>query len=846
MLIEELRKTNIIRGKGSAWQLADELLKLFDELELSNHDAVSLVSFLEKTGSELFIDDANTVSRLWNARVKQMDAEGVTDRTQIYSHALDMPAPVHDIDHILLCGYDWLQAKELSWLGRNWSLAPFTVLANTASPLSEQLCSAGLVAKIPETEDFLDACFSHSPELLARAQNLSNTAPGPFLEHCRQHTAASPEHEARFIDAQIRQWLIEGKENIALVTEDRQLARRVSALLQHANLRIHDDAGWPLSTTVAAGALERWLECLENDFPQRALLDVLKSSFCHLAGTDKQDTYHFERDIVLHEKVARGLENYLRAIEDRSQRLQASDNEYGDRLKLLLQGVSDAADQIKSKLNSGPLRVSAWLNLLEQSLDRLGMTENYSRDAAGMRLLQEFDDMRQSEQGRDTLFSWQEFRQWLKRAMETHNFRPAREAGPVRIISLQQSLTGQYDAVILAGADSSRLPHPVSRLIFFNDQAKQQLGLVSASQIRERQLFQFRRLLEQSKDVVLSHSANADNSPQMPSPWISRINSFLKANGGSSLQPAPLGLTQDILRLQLQAGDDGVPNTTDTPAPSAPQDLLPKRWTATSHQQLVDCPYKYFASYILALRPPEEIIEQMSHREFGERAHRCLQAFHGKVRDLPGPFGSDITDENKAEALALLLELGERVFCPGDDPDVRHSNWFRMWRNTAPAYLDWQQQWQAQWKVVATEWQKEIALCNEISLFGKLDRLDQNQLGQQAILDYKSGSIQSRKGDMISGEDVQLSSYAALVSKPEAIAYLSLKANAENTKRSAILDGEELHDVSSAVHERLTRLASELLRGSQLPANGDEQACRYCAAEGLCRKEMWEGNISGS
>lgn len=841
MLIDVLQHAQTIKGRGSAWQLADELLKLFDELELSGHDCESLVSGLLGTGSQIFLEDADKVSRLWKARSEQMEAEDVTDRVQLYSRALDSPPPRHRAKRIFLCGYDWLQGKELAWIRRFWSDLSITVLTTDTSPLARQLAELDLSPDPRASYTFLDTCFATSPDLLSRARHWkasNNSAP---LKHCEHYVAATPEHEARLIDAQIRDWIHKGKQNIGLITEDRQLARRVSAMLQNAELRIHDDAGWPLSTTVAAGALERWLECVENDFPQRALLDVLKSPFTYIANTDQQDIFRFERDIVQHEKIATGIDRYSQAIKDRGLRLGFNSDEYQNRLETLIDTLRSALKPLTLMIKGGQYRPTQLLQGLKSSLTVLGLYDSYKRDAAGMRLLQELEDMGQCEQDRDIRFSWPEFRQWLRRALETHNFRPAREPGPVRIISLQQSLTGEYDGVILAGLDDTKLPRPAARLIFFNDQVKNQLGLPSWTQSRDRQLFQFRRLLEQTPSVLMTHSSTNDNTPKLPSPWLARINSFLQATTGNTIAHPILALQADLLALQLRSKNDAkAPQITEMPSPNPAKEQLPKRWSATGHQQLIDCPYRFFVSYILGLRAPDEIIEQMSYREYGEKAHLCLQAFHSDVDGLPGPFLYTLNDENREAALELLLELGQHVFRPDGETDVRHRNWYRMWAAMAPLYLFWQQTWQTDWTVMSTEWSSEVALTEATSLNGKLDRVDHGPRGQ-AVIDYKSGAINSRQADMLCGEDVQLATYALLLTKPQSVAYLSLKASAENGKRTATLEDEILQEIVFKTKKRLIELAECLESGSPMPANGDENACRYCPSEGLCRKETWDG-----
>ncbi len=105
----------------------------------------------------------------------------------------------------------------------------------------------------------------------------------PATERLAVLDAAEAEPEARAIELQVRIWWLEGKRNIGIVTNDRKLARRVRALLERANILIQDAAGWRLSTTSAAAALIRWLDCIESNFFYGSLLDLLKSPFLHLA-----------------------------------------------------------------------------------------------------------------------------------------------------------------------------------------------------------------------------------------------------------------------------------------------------------------------------------------------------------------------------------------------------------------------------------------------------------------------------------------------------------------------------------------------------------------------------------
>ena len=91
--------------------------------------------------------------------------------------------------------------------------------------------------------------------------------------------AASLEEEAAAADVRVRSWLLEGRQRIAVVVQDRLVARRLRALLERAEVLVQDETGWALSTVAAATVIMRFLDCLGSDFHHRDLVDLLKSPF---------------------------------------------------------------------------------------------------------------------------------------------------------------------------------------------------------------------------------------------------------------------------------------------------------------------------------------------------------------------------------------------------------------------------------------------------------------------------------------------------------------------------------------------------------------------------------------
>src|SRR6202022_3672068 len=84
-------------------------------------------------------------------------------------------------------------------------------------------------------------------------------------------------------------WLQAGKSCIAIIAQDRVVARRMRALLERAQVFVFDETGWKLSTTRAASAIAALLDVVATRAETAALLDLLKSPFLFADVRDKSE-----------------------------------------------------------------------------------------------------------------------------------------------------------------------------------------------------------------------------------------------------------------------------------------------------------------------------------------------------------------------------------------------------------------------------------------------------------------------------------------------------------------------------------------------------------------------------
>jgi len=854
MLVEVLRQHPGLFSGGDPWLISSCLISLFDELTLNRVGIPDdLNAFTERLQAAYGITDrlpeplgveANLVHRLWKAWHMQLNDAHMLDPGVACLQRLAMQQrALHDHD-FFFAGFDQLQAAQLEWIesllqagGAECILYQHTHWLDDSvnTPVRTLLQQARHSTASEPYSACLETVFQVGRQSPARrAHAFCQQHPqSPLSARLAILPASSPEQEARAIDLQVRQWLLEGKQPIAIVSEDRRLARRVRALLDRAGIGLEDSGGWALSTTSAAAALERWLETVEEDFAHQPLLDVLKSPFI-FPGEDRDrhmsTVYRLEQDIIQRENIASGLQRYRKHIGLRLQRLETSwTEETAKHLQQLLNRLDEAAEPLRAGLGASRSLPVDLLQGLRTSLDRIGLWASFEHDPAGQRILQEWQLLFDAASHSKIDMSWVEFRAWLGSALERHDFVPDTSDSPVMLLTLQQAQLGQYAAVVIGACDREYLPTSGARSPFFNDPVRTDLGLPVWSEHYETQLHRFRRLLESTPRLLLTWHRETAGEMRMPSPWLEAIDTFHQLAWQDDLAARDL---QDLLEHPATrvAGNNPLPlpQRRPYPRPVLPAALLPATLSVSMHRQLVDCPYKFFAACGLKLKPREAVREAFEKAEYGSLVHQALEVFHKGA-------AAALEATSRTQAINALESISSTVFARELEDNFEHRAWLRRWRTLIPAYIDWQIRRGETWSFRDAELPGEVEFMPGRTLKGRLDRIDQNATGV-AVLDYKTGGI-PKQDEVDKGEEVQLPSYALLTDTlPQRVEYLQVDSRISNNIH---LEGEALAELAGAVKQRLITVLGEIEAGAALPAWGDTRTCDYCEMSGLCRKQAW-------
>jgi ATP-dependent helicase/nuclease subunit B len=828
------------------WGIARELLALLDELTQHHvmlpRDEEDFLAQLEhayqaKRNAAMQFE-ARVVHELWYA----MSASGELDAARVYQQRLAQLAQQADAPLYVLLASD-LAAPETRFLEAYVERAPVVVfdlremvaedescaVLNTLSPrpspasgrgeqfdsLSPQWERGGLRDQAAHLrEHFSHAALNNSsrtPSVLSPSAALRTGSVEGSGRTLSLFGAHSLEQEARAAEVQVRRWLLAGKQNIALVAQDRLVARRVRALLERAGVLVRDESGWTMSTLAVSTVLMRWLDALQSDFYYQDLLDLLKSPFIFAdqsAQERKRVVYQLEQLVRKHGVVSR-LDAFLDLAHGESE------------VQTALSRLRQAAEALRK--NSDTL--GGWLHALDESLSVLGVLQGLAADAAGAQLLQALQTWQQELAADSTRFSRAEWRHWLAQQLDAHTFRDSSIDSPVLLTHLAATRWRSFDAVLLLGADASHLPGTDNSSMWFNDAVRTTLGLPT----RERQLAQQRddllALLALNDTILVTWQASKSGEKNLLSPYLEMLRALHELAYGDDLSERELGaLLEDA---QVRGADFLLPEAATMPAPAVSLSLVPSRISASGYNSLVACPYQFYARHMLRLNELDEVREGVEKRDYGEWVHGILHRFHQQFPVL--------AEHSRSALEQALRHISSEVFAPTVERDYLARAWLLRWQQAIPAYLDAQLKSEAEgWRYQNGEVPFELPLTDELTLHGRIDRVDARE-SECRVLDYKMMEATRLRNKLKeAGEDVQLACYAHVYEADEA-AFISI----EKDKVVAVAPPQDLPELAEANIERLLEVFALMREGAAMPAHGVDEACAYCEMRGLCRKSEW-------
>ncbi len=652
---------------------------------------------------------------------------------------------------------------------------------------------------------------------------------------------ADLEDEAQRSAAQVLRHLADGVQPVALIALDRQLVRRVRALLARRGVPIQDETGWTLSTTRAAATLVALLRAASPQASTDDRLDWLKT--CATAWPGR-----------------RGSALALQAIESKARRhgwarvAQVDPSVLGPAASALW---ADADALLRTLADGPPRSLSDGLAALRTALQGCGAWSLLAGDEAGRQVLaalhlvgETVGDIRSDAGGQaiapapgpggapDDRLDAAEFAAWVDAALDDGLFVPAPpgQTPAVVVTPLERAMLRPFGAVVMPAADAVRLGQAPAADGLLSDALCRALGLPDGAQRRDAQTLAFAQVLRRAP-VTLHWRRDDAGEPMTPSPLVERLSLALARHARTLPDAGDARVASPVKALPVLP-----------PQPRAPS-LLPGRLSASACEALRACPYRFHALRMLGLAEADELSSDIEKRDYGTWLHAVLQRFHA------GRAGAVArTPEDDARRLAAAAEdirremaLDAAAFLP----------FAASFERLVPRYVDWLQQRDragAVWLDAEVELNADPPGWGGVRMHGVIDRIDRLDSDADSdadagdagpvteLIDYKTGSAAALREQVRDPqEDTQLAFYAALLLEqpaadgPVAAAYLPLD-------ESGALKAITHPDVALTARRLVDGIGRDLQRlraGAALPALGEGSLCDHCEVRGLCRRDHW-------
>lgn len=791
-----LKKLFTARRNTDLLPLAQTLLALFDELSEALLPAMHLepdaaeerwqaaLEQLPLPARNILSDEAQLVWTLWKSQLGSNDAT-VACFTRMMRLAADADAPLIWINS---GGPDALQQAFLHAYAERQPVLP--VMLDWSVEAVAPLYPAAW-REMPE-DDGRDLAAHFATAAIELPSGLA------------LYAASSLEDEAQRGAQTVIQWLQSGKSSIAIIAQDRVVARRIRALLERAQVYVSDETGWKLSTTRTAAAIAALLDVVTTRAETIALLDLLKSPCLFADLPDKADRVMEIEHALRRFNILGGWDAALAVLDDAPE------------ARAMLARIAEQAGAF-----SGRKTLSEWGRATDRVLQALGMRAALEADAAGAQVVALLDMLVHDCGAMSHPFSFAEWRAFVSLQLECTPFVPEDVDRRVVMLQLNGAQLRTFDAVLMVGADADHLPSQLDETLFFANAVRRELGLATREVKQRMQLRDFTELLSANPQVVLSYQSYRNGEPNSVSTWIERLQLTLERATAQAIPAHRIEIAPQTLTASLPS----------MPKPAAPQ-LLPRKLSASGYNSLVACPYQFFASRMLGLSGLDELSDMPEKRDYGDWLHAILKTYHETLRDHRT--APDVREN-------LLREISEKIFDQSLAQSAAALGYYARWQKAIPAYLEWANEREAQgWQFALGEQWFEKTLNwpgGQLTLHGCIDRIDQHEDGSRAVLDYKTKSLQSLRERLKETEDHQLAFYGALSDLPVAAGhYVALELSKDKTGDA---EAKNYVEWQAMLEKQIVNDIRAIGSGAPLPATGIERVCVYCEVRGLCRKGAW-------
>jgi ATP-dependent helicase/nuclease subunit B len=571
--------------------------------------------------------------------------------------------------------------------------------------------------------------------------------------------ALDEREEALTLALFMREALETPERTAALVTPDRDIARRVAGELARWEIDIDDSGGKPLAATHIGALAHLLAETAEEELTAANVASLLSHPLASFGVLPERVAELAPLvEIAVLRSVERSKHGWAGAVSV-ARELAARPHAYPILRRILpedwtaiedlLARVDQAIDLMASLPFEAELnrRMAAHRQCLASVVAGL---EGPGSDAGLEELFAIFDKIETSQSDAALKFDARSYSAFFDRLTQETVVRGPRRAHPrLKILGPLEARLLSADLVLLAGLDETVWPPQAEAGTFLNRSMRRQLGLSPPERRIGQSAHDFAMALGAQR-IVISRARKRRGAPTIESRFVGRLKAL---SGGAFAACRNRGDSMLAVAAALDRPSDI--RSVERPRPSPPLESRPRQLSVTKIETLRRDPYAIYAEHILKLIPLAPLGYEKGAREIGTAIHAALANF---ICEFPsGPLPHDACERllafAKSELDGFLHDASFLSFeWPRIEAGLDHALNFERERREKRTEI---------FVETRGEWRFPLNDGSTFVLSGVADRIEVDG-NVAAVFDYKTGKPPSNK-QVEAGLAPQLTLEAAMI-----------------------------------------------------------------------------------
>ncbi len=450
---------------------------------------------------------------------------------------------------------------------------------------------------------------------------------------------------------------------------------------------------------------------------------------------------------------------------------------------------------------------------------------------------------------------------WVHRFLEKERIPPPADPSAIEMLGWLELALDDADVLVLTGVHDGMVPESINADAFLPNELRKQLGLMDNSRRYARDSYVLQTILHARKYLaIVLNNLNTEGDPLIPS-------RLLLAVPTEELGPR----VQFLLKGEREATDHRVagrwtpkPGQSNLPIPKPAPASISKAIPVTDFRRYKECPYRYYLSQVMRLKPMDDLKVELEANDFGNLIHDCV----AKIKD--SPVATSI-DENAIREWLLkeVDQLAKDRY--GISPPVAVQIQLEQAKQRLSAFATIQAERAADgWEIKEVEFgvsaEKPVEFETShgtVLIYGRMDRIDYSSTRKAwGIWDYKTGDssnqpLKAHFTKVAGWKDFQLPLYRKLGAKAKIpsnaeveLGYIQIPKSAAETKfDTAEFEATQLSEAYEQVG-RFTRTFNRKRFGHPIPITihlgtlSEPSAKRMWLDHGTSRRRWLKSRIS--